>query len=72
MIRKPSNEELEGMTVNERLFASDLLGKYLDSERKRDRAGMVSILTQVAFTRKEACEIADNILQHPQRFESSP
>lgn len=65
---RPTNDELEGMTVNERLFACGLLEKYLESERKRNREEMVSLLTQVAFTREQAREITDNILGHPERF----
>ena len=65
---KPTNDELLGMTVNERLFACGLLEKYLESQQNQSRDEMVAILTQVAFTRAQACEIADNILRHPKRF----
>ena len=68
MIPRPTNKELEGMTVNERLFACGLLDRYLESERKRSREEMVSLLSQVAFTREQACEITDKILAEPKRF----
>lgn len=68
MTPRPTNDELEGMTVNERLSACGLLERYLESERKRNREEMVSLLTQVAFTREQACEIAANVLGHPERF----
>jgi len=56
------------MTVNERLAARGLLANYLECERRKDRKEMVALLTQAAFTRKQAREIADNILLHPERF----
>jgi hypothetical protein len=65
---RPADRELEGMTVNERLWACDLYDRFMKGARKRDREEMVSVLTEVAFTHEQASGIVDKILADPERF----
>ena len=65
---RPTNEELQGMTVNERLWECELYDRFTEHARNRNRDEMVSVLTEVAFTLEQANEIAERILLDPHRF----
>ncbi|HWB98904.1 MAG TPA: hypothetical protein VG672_19480 [Bryobacteraceae bacterium] len=65
---KPTEEQLSGMTVNERLGVCKLYDQWLKSARERNREEMIAVLTRVAFTGEQAGEIVDKVLAEPGRF----
>lgn len=65
---RPTDEELGGMTVNERLFACGVLDEWDDAVRRRSRAEMIEILRTVALTEHQAAQSADTVLQNPKQY----
>jgi hypothetical protein len=63
-----SGPKYSGMSVNERLFAADLLEAFDCAVRACSREGMIEILSKVELEPGEAALTADNILAHPTRF----
>jgi len=55
-----------GMTVNERLWAANLIGAFDAAAKARDRTSMVDILSRVAVSDPEAS--VDTILANPSRY----
>ncbi|MFO0991682.1 MAG: hypothetical protein U1E67_07115 [Hyphomicrobiales bacterium] len=53
------------MTVNERLFAADLLAQFDDAVNRQDRAAIIKVLCLVELSDEQAEEIADSILADP-------
>ena len=58
----------DGMTVNERLFASDLSGRFDAAIDDGDRQGAIALLTQVAMSQNSAGAAVDAILADPARY----
>jgi hypothetical protein len=56
-----------GMTTNERLLAVGLHEKFGDAARKRDRAAMTEILSQVDLA-SQADTIINAILANPSKY----
>ena len=54
------------MTVNERLFAAELLDAFETATRARDRSEMIRILTGVDVD--DAASSADTILREPEQY----
>jgi len=48
--QRPTDRELSGMTVNERLFVCGKLDKWEDAVRKEKREEAIAILRDVALT----------------------
>ena len=57
-----------GMTVNERLFAAELLGEFDAAVRGRDRGRMVEILKRVQIPEAEAESTVERLLTDPQKY----
>jgi len=68
MIERPSDEELSGMTVNERLYACGLIDRWDTAAFGRDRAVMIIILLEAAFTEDQAVWTVDTLLANPARY----
>jgi hypothetical protein len=68
MPSRPSDHELSGMTVNERLTACDLFPRWDAAAISRNKEEMVALLSQVAITRDEAFRIVDAILADPHKY----
>ncbi|MBI5382503.1 MAG: hypothetical protein HZA31_11435 [Opitutae bacterium] len=59
MNQRPTNQELSGMTMNERLFACGLMDEFDAAIRNGEREAFITIVTQLAFTKKDAEAYAD-------------
>ena len=66
--QRPSKEQLGGMTVNERLFACELLDAWDEAVRNRDRHQMITILLRAAVDRKNAETTTDAVLKNPEKY----
>lgn len=67
-MKKYTEQELKGMTTNERLFVSGLLHKFDSAQRSKNRNKMIQLLTQCAFTKEESESITDTILGNPEKY----
>ena len=65
---RPTDEELSGMTVNERLVSCGVLDKWDDAVRRRSRAEMIEVLRSVALTEQQAAHTTDTVLQNPKQY----
>ncbi len=65
---RPSDEELSGMTVNERLLACGLLDAWDEAARNRDRSQMIVLLLQSAINREQAERTTDAVLNNPEMY----
>lgn len=65
---RPSDEELAGMTVNERLFACELYDQWREAALSRNRIAMVAILGQVGIPPEKAAHTVDGVLADPKKF----
>jgi hypothetical protein len=61
-----NNKRYAGMTVNERLFDTDLLETFDAAARAGDRAAMIRILADVDV--EDAAATADTILKSPEHY----
>jgi hypothetical protein len=60
--------DLDGMTVNERLFTLGLLDRFDAAVRARDREVMTDLLAQCAISRLDAEAIAETVLRSPKKY----
>jgi len=58
----------EGMTVNERLFAAQLLDSWDRTAKARKRDKMIEILIAVHFSSQSAEQIVDAVLVAPKFY----
>ncbi len=65
---KPTETDLRGMTVNERLFAMGLLDQWDEAAKTRDRIRMIQILSQCALSKEQCEETTDALLKNPSRY----
>ncbi|GAA5504636.1 hypothetical protein Rcae01_00075 [Novipirellula caenicola] len=65
---RPSDDELSGMTVNERLFACGLLDAWDEAAMNRDRPQMIALLLQTAIERDQAERTTDAVLKNPTMY----
>ena len=65
---RPSDSELSGMTVNERLFACGLMEAFDDATRDRNRERMISLLMQTAVASEQAERTTDAVLANPEMY----
>ena len=63
-----SDDELSGMTVNERLFVTGRMTAFERAALSRDRQGMIDILMRVAFSQPSAAATTDAILANPSKY----
>lgn len=68
MPTRPTNRELSGMTVNERLFSCGLIDRWDAAVRARKREEMISVLSEVALTKEEAAWTTDTVLANPAKY----
>ena len=68
MSTRPTDRELSGMTVNERLFACGLMDRWDAAAHGRKRDEMISVLCEVALTEKEAASTTDAVLANPSKY----
>lgn len=61
-------DKYAGMTVNERLFAADLLDAYEAAAMNRDRTTMIAILARVEMTPEQSVQTTDEILADPKKY----
>ena len=64
----PADQELGGMTVNERLIVCGVLKKWDDAVRCRNREEMIAVLRTVGFSEEQAADTADALLRNPARY----
>jgi hypothetical protein len=67
-IPRPTDQELGGMTVNERLVICGVMGKWDDAVRRRSRTEMIAVLRDVAMTEQQAIETSHTMLQNPKKY----
>lgn len=65
---RPTDQELRGMTVNERLFVCGLLEKWDVAVRNRQREEMMAVLRQVAMTQEQIENTTDAVLKNPETY----
>jgi hypothetical protein len=65
MSDRPTNEELSGMTVNERLFSCGLFDRWTKAAKERKKEEMIGVLSEVALTKEQATEVVDKVLSNP-------
>jgi hypothetical protein len=68
MMKKPTDTELQGMTVNERLFAMGLLDQWDRVAKARDRDLMIRILSQCALSQEQCVQTSDAVLKNPATY----
>jgi hypothetical protein len=68
MPMRPTDRELSGMTVNERLCACGLIDRWDASVRARKRDEMIAVLCEVALTQEEAASTTDTVLANPTKY----
>lgn len=64
----PTDQELGGMTVNERLVVCGVIDKWDDAVRRRSSEEMIEALRSVALTEQQASQTADTVLQNPKKY----
>lgn len=65
---RPTDRELSGMTVNERLVVCGALDKWDDMVRRKSRAEMIELLRSVALTEQQAAHTTDTVLKNPEQY----
>jgi hypothetical protein len=68
MPTRPTDQELSGMTVNERLFTCGLFDRWDAAVRARRREEMISVLCDVALTKEQAAYTVDGVLANPAKY----
>ena len=59
---------LEGMTVNERLYTLDLMDDFDSSIRSRQREVAIQLLEMAQFSNCQAVETVDAIFIEPKKY----
>jgi hypothetical protein len=60
----PTDNELSGMTMNERLYVCGLMDRFDAAIRNYNRREFIDVLTQIAFTEKQASEYYESLLKN--------
>ena len=60
-----TEQDIEGMTVNERLFHFGLVGRFDDAARARDVPAMMHILLQAQLSEEQAQFTANTVAADP-------
>ncbi|WP_145928738.1 hypothetical protein OH491_19295 [Termitidicoccus mucosus] len=60
------NQDMRGMTINERLFSSGRLAEWDSALKKKDIDALLKILINLSLTEKEARWTIDSILKTKQ------
>ncbi|RII25738.1 MAG: hypothetical protein CXR30_18320 [Geobacter sp.] len=67
-MNKYSEEDLKGMTVNERLFSLGLTDQWDKSAKSRNRQKMIEVLLQCAFSQEQSEQTTDAVLKSPAKY----
>ena len=67
-MKKPSSQELQGMTINERLITCNLFGSWDKAVLSQNKNEMIDILLKVAMTEEQAKETTNTILSNPKPY----
>ncbi len=67
-MNKYNEEELKGMTVNERLFGLGLIGQWDLAAKTRNRQMMIEILLKCSFSQEQSEQTTDAVLKNPAKF----
>ena len=67
-LSKPTFQELQGMTVNERLFALGLFEEFDKAAKARDKKAMIDILKSCSMNDDQCEETSEAILRDPKRY----
>ena len=62
---RPTDQELGGMTVNERLVRCGAIDRGDDAVQRRSRAEIIAVFRDVAMTEHQAIQTSDAVLQNP-------
>jgi hypothetical protein len=65
---EPNDNELAGMTLNERLVVCGLYAEWNLHAKTRDREAMISVLSRAGLSVDEARYTAESVLADPRRF----
>ena len=65
---RPTDKELAGMSVNERLVVCGVIDEWDDAVRRKCRSDMIKVLLSVAMTDSQAAQTTDAVLQDPKTF----
>ena len=68
MMSRPSEYELQGMTVNERLFSLGLIDQWDVAAKARDRDRMIQVLVQCAMSPEQCEKTTDAVLKNPSMY----
>jgi hypothetical protein len=68
MVNVPGKDELQGMTVNERLFTLSLLDQWDRAAKSRNRDEMIKILGQCAMSQEQCEQTTDAVLNNPAKY----
>ncbi|MHC4068610.1 MAG: hypothetical protein ACYS18_00885 [Planctomycetota bacterium] len=68
MMNIPSEAELQGMTVNERLFSLGLLAQWDSAVKSRNRDEMLKILSKCAMSQEQCEYTTDTVLNNPAKY----
>jgi thymidine phosphorylase len=63
-----SHNELNGMTVNERLFYLNLMDEFESSINEKNMELAVEILQKAKFSNEQAFETVTTILNNPKKY----
>jgi hypothetical protein len=66
--KRPTDQELSGMTVNERLFACGMLSQWDAAVAARNRERMIAVLRAAALSETQAAQTTDTVLQDPGKY----
>jgi hypothetical protein len=65
---RPTDKELGGMTVNERLAVCGVIDKWDQAVRRRSRPEMIEVLRSVALSEDQAAQTTDAVLRNPKKY----
>ena len=68
MQNRPPDEELRGMTVNERLYACGLSDRWEAAAHERNPKEMIQVLLLVALSEDQAKHTVDAVLENPKTY----
>lgn len=63
-----NEEDLKGMTVNERLYALDLMDSFDKAMKNRDSKKGIQVLLQAKLSEQQANETVTSILETPEKY----
>jgi len=63
-----TEQDIEGMTGNERLFHFGLAGRFDEAARAEDVSAMVQVLLQARFTEEQALYTAKTVAANPEFY----